>query len=116
MEREIQTGELGEKEPISSGIYSEIECQYLGNTLKKKMDRKDELDDEYIDDIIEKGLRTLQALMSLLLIGSLFGKIRKHFKHDVTVEDVIRLLIRCKKMYEAKSVIENILKCIIKKE
>jgi len=49
----------------------------LANTLKKKMESKDELDDEYVDDIIEKGLRTLKALMNLLLIGRLFRKVHK---------------------------------------
>jgi len=45
--------------PFEESLYSQIECEYLANTLKRKLHRKDTIDEEKLEEVYEKGLRTL---------------------------------------------------------
>ena len=54
----------------SRKIFSQIECEYHANILKKKLSRKDHIDEEHLFDIYYISLKTLGALMTLLMLNS----------------------------------------------
>jgi hypothetical protein len=82
------------------------------------MDRKDQIDEQNLHEIYFTSLRTVGALMNLLLLKKLYRRVHRTYKKEemVSVENCIKVLVRAKKMYDAKSVIMKILKLIIKRE
>ena len=54
----------------SRKIYSQLECEYHANILKRKIDRKDPsiLEEQHLYDIYFISLKTLGALMNLLML------------------------------------------------
>lgn len=74
LEADIQNEDDGEKHTLfyhykkSRKIFTQIECEYNANILKKKYHRKDNIDEEHLYDIYYIGLKTLGALMSLLML------------------------------------------------
>ncbi len=52
----------------SKNLFSELECEYHANILKKKLHRKDSIDEEHLYDIYFIALKTLGALMTLLML------------------------------------------------
>ena len=51
-------------------IYSQIECEYFANVMKKKIHKKDNIDDQGdLEEIYQRSLTTLGALMRLLLLN-----------------------------------------------
>lgn len=99
-------------------IFSQIECEYNANILKKKMDRKDQIDEHNLHEMYFTALRTVGAVMNLLLLKKLYRRVHKIYRKEemITVENCIKVLVRAKKMYEAKNEILKILKLIIKRE
>jgi hypothetical protein len=59
----------------SRKIYSQIECEYNANILKRKLIRNDLIDEEHLYDIYYIALKTLGALMNLLMLNSPWRKI-----------------------------------------
>ena len=53
---------------LSRKIFSCLECEYHANILKQKMKRKDHIIEEHIYDIYYIALKTLGALMNLLML------------------------------------------------
>jgi len=52
----------------SRKIFSQIECEYHATILKKKLHRKDHIEEEHLCDIYFIALKTLGALMNLLML------------------------------------------------
>ena len=65
-------------------MYSELECEYHANILKKKLHRKDDVDEEHLCDIYFIGLKTLGALMNLLMLRQQWLKIEQLYAVDET--------------------------------
>ncbi|CDW88704.1 UNKNOWN [Stylonychia lemnae] len=103
----------------SRKIYSQIECEYHANILKKKLHRKDHFDEEHLYDIYFIALKTLGALMTLLMLYPQWKKIERLYGTDesqITVENCIKVLVRAKKMYEARTIMIKIIKLVIERE
>ena len=64
-------------------------------------------------------MRTLKGKMNMLLLHESFSLISSNYTKGVPSDlcnNTIKLLLRCKKMCEAKSSVEKILKLILKRE
>ena len=103
-------------------ILSQIECEYNVDQLKRKMAGKDAIEDERLTELYMLGLNTLKALMLGL-------RLEKEWEYQTKnqyllpegsmitdPDDTIKLLIRNKKMYEAKTQIQRLLKMIVQRD
>jgi len=87
-------------------IYSETECRYLQSIMKKKLQSVTAA--EELQGIYEKAKRTLKHQMERLLLGKTWQTICESYQEEVsnnqkeTINNCIKLLLRCKKMYEAE--------------
>lgn len=59
-------------------IFSSIESNYFSNLIKCKLDRKDFIYDDYKETSL-KALRTLKALMHLLLLRPQWLRIKQRY-------------------------------------
>ncbi|TNV83309.1 hypothetical protein FGO68_gene15250 [Halteria grandinella] len=101
-------------------IYSSIESNYFSTLLKCKLDRKDQLQDDYRDTSL-KALKTLKALMYLLLLRPQWQRVKQRyytFNNEKLSEarTCLKLLLRVKQMYEARTLIVKILRLAIKRD
>ena len=62
-----------------------MECEYQTTFLKKKLDRKDQIDEQNLEDLYFTALRTVHALMNLLLMGKLYERVRVIYDKDEMV-------------------------------
>lgn len=71
---------------------------------------------ETLQEIHSKAKTTIEVLNVNMVTGNTSVDRIFEFYNEVTRQNVIKLLIRCKKMYEARAVLKKILHIIIKKE
>ena len=102
------------KDVISDEIYSEMEVTYLANLIKKKIDRNKTMPIAELAGIFKKGLRTIEKLMKELLLQKAWETIKDHYKETKQDTEMIntclKLLLRSKMLYNAKSDVVEILK------
>lgn len=101
--------------PDDIDIYKEVECTYVISLLKKKA--SSQLNDSKLFEIRDKAKRTLVVLTRNMVTGDV--TLKKIFKmygvFDEKVEEkhkrknCIMLLLRCKKMYEARFDVRRLL-------
>lgn len=93
---------------------TEIECTYKASLLKKKADSHN--NPEILKELHEQASNTLEVLtMNMIATDVSLEHIFEYYK-KITRENVIKLLLRCKKMYEARVEVKKILTLIIKKD
>ena len=103
-------------------ILSQIECEYNVDQLKRKMAGKDAIEDERLCELYSFGLNTLKSLMLGLRLEKEWEMQTRHQyllpeQSDCNDPDeTVRLLIRNKKMYEAKTLIQRLLKMICERD
>jgi hypothetical protein len=95
-------------------IYTEIEATYKQSLLKKKANTYNTID--VLKEFHDISKTTIEVLNSNMITGDTSLERIFEFYEDITRENVIKLLLRCKKMYEARVDIKKILLLIIKKE
>ena len=62
-----------------------------------------------VNSIYDKTLLTLQFTMTELLLTDKFAQVKKYYAAESQNKTVLKLLMRCKKMLEAKKDIYHIL-------
>ena len=111
-------------------ILSQIECEYNAEMLKRKQIAGTHNVAERTFELYILGLNTLQALMYMLRLVKEWETVtRQQYELDlnmdgsfktlnsqVSSDQCIKLLTRCKKMYEAKQQIMRLLKMTIDKD
>lgn len=123
IEADIQNEDDAEKHTMfyhykkSRKIYSQIECDYNANILKMKLSRKDDIDEEYLYDIYYIGLKTLGALMNLMMLYPQWRRLEVIYSdpQHINARNCIKVLVRAYKMYEAQQMIMKIFKLILKR-
>eukprot|EP00347_Sterkiella_histriomuscorum_P014584 403360325 len=105
---------------VEDDIYTETEVQFHSSILKKKQHSKDDLvPADELHEIFNKSLRTLKSQMKKLLLQKTFEAIKEQYQTSQakeTINNCIKLLLRCKKMYEAEISITKILRQVISRE
>ena len=100
--------------PTGQEIFTEIEATYKASLLKKKASTYNT--PEILAEIHDRAINTLEVLtMNMIATDISIEHIFEYYK-QITRENVIKLLLRCKKMYEARIEVKKILALIIKKE
>ena len=100
--------------PTGNAIFTEIEATYKASLLKKKAFSINNL--EALAELHESAINTLEVLyMNLITTDISMEHICKYYK-AVSRENVIKLLLRCKMLYEARTEVKKILSLILKKE
>jgi hypothetical protein len=107
-------------------VYNEIEVNYTASLLKRKTQNRDILPIHEIRKIFNKALRTLKSKMQELLLHKSFNTIKGDYEVPAHANDdegrrllqqnTIKLLLRCKKMEEARIGVLKILRTVIKRE
>ncbi len=80
-----------------------------------KLNRKDDIDEEYLYDIYYIGLKTLGALMNLLMLYPQWRRLEVIYSDEehINPRNCIKVLIRAYKMYEAYHMIMKIFKLVL---
>lgn len=100
--------------PTGQEIYTEIEATYKASLLKKKADSYNNPD--ALTEFHDIAINTLEVLtMNMIAADISLDHICEYYK-QITRENVIKLLLRSKKMYEARVEVKKILTLIIKME
>lgn len=100
--------------PTGQEIYKEIECTYKASLLKKKANTF--MNESVLNEMHEKSLNTLEVLhMNLIATDVTLANICQYYK-EATRENVIKLLLRCKNLYEARTEVKRILLLVLKTE
>ena len=103
-------------------ILSQIECEYNVDQLKRKMAGKDVIEDDRLSELYGLGLNTLKALMLACRLEKEWEFQTKHQyimsedRGGASPDETVKLLTRNKKMYEAKTLIQRLLKMIIERD
>ena len=105
----------------SRRLLSQLECEYHANILKRKLHMRDRIDEEHLVDIFYVALKTLGALMTLLMLKPQWRRIEEKFavmedSSEVNPVTCIKILTRAKKMYDAYAFVIKILKLIAQRE
>lgn len=104
----------------SRKLYSQLECEYHANILKRKVHCQDKIDGEHMYDIYYTALKTLGALMTLLMLRPQWIKLQNQYalceEEEVTPEATIKVLLRARKMYEARAVLIKVMRMIFQLE
>eukprot|EP00347_Sterkiella_histriomuscorum_P012542 403368174 len=98
-------------------IYTEVEVNYIQSILKKKLHSKDIVPPEELHKIMEKAFRTLKYQMNELLLQKAYNVIEEQYKSYEIQENItncIKVLLRSKKLFEAKLQIIRTLKYLIR--
>jgi len=82
---------------------------YTASLLKKKSGYTL----EQLREIHEKAILTLVVLTANLIQGDTHLDHILHYYKDPSIENVTRLLVRCKKMYEARGDVKKILLSLV---
>ena len=105
---------ISSQSPTGQKILTEIECTYKASLLKKKADSHN--NPETLKELHDQASNTLEVLtMNMIATDVSLEHIFEYYK-KITRENVIKLLLRCKKMYEARVEVKKILTLIIKKD
>lgn len=100
--------------PTGKQIYTEIEATYKASLLKKKANSVN--NPALLSEMHDVAINTLEVLtMNMIATDISLEHIFEYYK-TITRDNVIKLLLRCKKMYEARVEVKKILTLIIKKE
>jgi hypothetical protein len=95
-------------------IYTQIEAHYKASLLKKKA--RSYNTPETLQEFHDRAKLTIEVLTRNMVCSDIsLERIFEHY-NDVTRENVIKLLLRCKMLYEARVDVKTILMSIIKKE
>ncbi|CDW91237.1 UNKNOWN [Stylonychia lemnae] len=97
--------------PDKEDIYTEMEVQYMATLLKKKAQSYNNKD--MLGQVHVKARKTLEVLNDNLISGDVPIKNIFQFYKEPKRENIIRLLLRCKKMYEARVDVKKILMMMI---
>eukprot|EP00347_Sterkiella_histriomuscorum_P022374 403330710 len=97
--------------PDNEEIYNEMEVQYMASLLKKKAQSYNQK--EILQEIHVKAMKTLEVLNNNLVVGDIAMNSIFNFYKGPQRENIIRLLLRCKKMYEARVDVKKILMLMI---
>lgn len=87
---------------------------YKASLLRKKADSYNT--PEILKDFHEHAINTLEVLTMNMIATDISLPHIFDFYKQVTRENVIKLLLRCKKMFDARVEVKKILLLIIKKE
>ena len=94
-------------------IYAEIECSYMSSMLKKNS--KSYKSSKLLEEIHEKAKNTLLVLTKNMVCGDVpLLKIFEMYS-EINRENAIVLLLRCKKMYEARHDVRRLLVFFLEK-
>lgn len=94
-------------------LYKESDITYIINMVN--IQKQDVADAKIIGPIHKKGLLTLDQLMSDLEMNASYQKIASKYK-EVTLNNTLRILIRCRMYFSAMGEIIKMLKSIDKRE
>jgi hypothetical protein len=101
-------------------IYTQVESEYFASMLKKKKGDGDLCSEAELKAIFEKALYTLKVLMESLLQGKVYEQLKGQYYKDQAgdnkVENEIKLLMRCYKVYTAREDTMKILRMLEKRE
>jgi hypothetical protein len=113
-------------------VYTDMEVNYNASILKIKAQNEGEAkqNQDEVRKVFNKALRTLKSKMNELLLTKAFYSISEKYKEqakdlniigksDISKQlhnNAVKLLLRSKKMVEAKIMVSKILKSIIKRE
>ncbi len=89
----------------------------MSNLVKQKIRQKDFVLEDFTDTT-HKAMQSLKALMKLLLLKSQWKRIKERFisEKDDSGQQCLKLLLRVKKMYDAKALMVRIIRLVIKRE
>ena len=101
----------------SRRLYTQIECEYHSQILKKKLkDGEGSLDDLQLYEIFFLGLKTLGALMTLLMLRPQWRRLEQRFalqiEGPVDTVTCVKILTRARKMYDAYQSVVRILRML----
>ena len=100
-------------------ILSQIECEYNAETLKRQQIKGDASVGARTIELYKLGLNTLKAIMNVLRLSKEWETVTR-FQYlpddNIDAEKCITLLVRCHKLYDAKQMVEQILKWVLDKE
>jgi hypothetical protein len=100
--------------PTGQQIYDEVEATYKASLLIKKANSYN--NPEVLLQFHEMAVNTLEVLtLNMIATDISLDKIYEYYK-EINRKNVIKLLLRCRKMYEARTEVKKIFKLIIKKE
>jgi hypothetical protein len=71
---------------------------------------------ENLSKIHIKAMKTLEVLTKNMIAGEIPLERIFEFYHEAKRENVIKLLLRSRKMYEARGDVRNILLCLVNKD
>ena len=116
-EQYLKSGFFKEHNP---NIYSETEVQYYITVIKKTTQKKyDDITKDEISKLTNqhysKALHTLKVLMKTLCLEYYFERVLLRYPIE-NIENVMKILVRCKKMYEAIDNVFIIFKLSLKVE
>ena len=93
-----------------------IECKYLLSVLKNRAIQANNIKENHFDKIYSKARATLKIQMKKLLLRKQFYMIDKQYKlaenEKQTAENLIKVLARCLRMFEAQNEIYKIINLI----
>lgn len=93
----------------SSKCFKEDEMEYMINLLRYST--KDFNNIDILRPLFNKALTTLEKIMDELMLGHLFDKISVRIL-DISPENTLKIMIRCKMMLGCRIQVINILKII----
>ena len=97
-----------------TAIYDEVETTYKASLLIKKASCYN--NPESLTEFHDVAINTLEVLtLNMIATDIPLEKIYELYR-EINRKNVIKLLLRCKKMYEARLEVKKIFKLIIKKE
>mmetsp|Transcript_14042 Transcript_14042/g.17746 ORF Transcript_14042/g.17746 Transcript_14042/m.17746 type:complete len:244 (+) Transcript_14042:420-1151(+) len=96
--------------------YTQLECNYLVSILKNRSVQANSVKDHMFEKIYAKARTTLKIQMKKLLLKKQFYIIDKQYKlaenEKQTSENLIKVLARCLKMYDASNELYKIIMLI----
>lgn len=101
-------------------MYTDVELQYFMQLIRKRdcKENNDEVKEENNEKIVleyfNRSLYTLQGLTKLLKIEFHYEKLFKKYETSYTVDTVLILMTRARKLYHAIEMIMTIIKLLEK--
>lgn len=94
-------------------LYKDNEIDYILNMIRYRQKEFEKTD--MIKPFYNKSLFTLETLMEEMKIPHIFDKVAINYS-TVTVENTLKLLVRCKMMFAARSLCIEILVRVLERE
>lgn len=110
----------GLKTVVADKMYTDVELQYFMQLIQRKdcktnsAEVQQENKDAIVLEYFNRSLYTLQALTKLLKIDFHYDRVFQKYETDYTVDTVLTLMMRARKMYHAIEMILTIIKLIEK--